>query len=101
MKMLPYNLIFKVILIFLLVALPTVLTQRYSNFTYTEISTQSNLTGSQPYVLVITHYQDSANTSIVRVGRMNYLSGTNRCFEQRLLLRVLQSNGSVIPINFD
>ncbi|CAG8627461.1 33263_t:CDS:2 [Racocetra persica] len=106
MKTLSYNwaFIIKFIAISFLAVLPTGLTQNIindSNFTYTERPIQSNLTGAQPRIIDINHYRDSQNTAIVRIARDNYIAGINRCFEQRLLLRVIQANGSVIPINFD
>ncbi|CAG8578353.1 2449_t:CDS:2, partial [Dentiscutata heterogama] len=53
---------------------------KYSELTYTEMSKQPNLTGGQPFILGITHYQDSADTAVIRISR---------------------ANGSVIEINFD
>ncbi|RIB06513.1 hypothetical protein C2G38_510494 [Gigaspora rosea] len=111
MKFLLYNLVFTIIL---LAILPTGLTQNVplplSNFTqnlltsssitYSEISIQPNLTGAQPRILHIEHYQDSS-TTVVRIARENYASGIIRCFERRLLLRVIQANGTIIEINFD
>ncbi|CAG8800490.1 5987_t:CDS:2, partial [Racocetra persica] len=73
----------------------------YSKFTYIEKSDQANLTETPPRILAIKHYHKDANTSIVHIGRENYISGTNLCLEQRLLLRVLQENGNVIEINFN
>ncbi|CAG8497192.1 2083_t:CDS:2 [Dentiscutata erythropus] len=67
------------------------------NFIYTE---NSNITGKQPFVLGICHYEDNTNTVIIRIGRDNS-TGYIRCFEQSLLLRVIQANGSVIEINYD
>ncbi|CAG8547548.1 13900_t:CDS:2 [Dentiscutata erythropus] len=106
MKILLYNGTFTFIAIFLFALLPTGLTQntvKYSELTYTETSRQPNLTGEQPFVLFITHYQDSADTAVIRISRMNYFNyfTNNYCYEQRLLLRVIQANGSVIEINFD
>ncbi|CAG8438616.1 7852_t:CDS:2 [Scutellospora calospora] len=102
MKTLLYNLVF---IVLLLAVLPTGFAQttqtiHYSNFTYDEISYQDNLTGNPPHVLAIRHYQNNADVAVIRVGRVNYYSGNNTCFEQRLLLRVLQGNGSVIEINY-
>ncbi|CAG8735110.1 42129_t:CDS:2 [Gigaspora margarita] len=75
----------------------------YSNFTYQETSIQPNLTGSQPHILTIVHYNDNSGTAIVRIGRENYYNYVtkNYCYEQRLLIRVIQKNGSVIPINYE
>ncbi|CAG8498045.1 2410_t:CDS:2, partial [Scutellospora calospora] len=109
MKTLPYIFIFKVISIFLLIVLPTAFTQttqsspinlNYSTFTYSETSSQPNLTKTPPHILAIRHYQDNAGTAVVRVGRVNYSNGTKYCYEQRLLLRVLQANGNVFEINY-
>ncbi|CAG8577092.1 2470_t:CDS:2 [Cetraspora pellucida] len=74
---------------------------RYPNITYPETSIQPNLTGIQPHIIDIAHYNDNRNIEVVRISRVNYISGINRCFEQRLLLRVILANGSVIPINLD
>ncbi|CAG8727160.1 8645_t:CDS:2, partial [Cetraspora pellucida] len=41
------------------------------------------------------HYQDG--TMLIRISRDN----TTTCLEQRLLLRVIETNGNVIEINFD
>ncbi|CAG8761994.1 14722_t:CDS:10, partial [Gigaspora margarita] len=42
------------------------------------------------------------NTAVLRISRDNYFIGnTTRCLEQKLMLRVIQINGSVIPINYD
>ncbi|CAG8503677.1 11050_t:CDS:2 [Scutellospora calospora] len=99
MKTLLYYLVFNVLL---LAVLPTGFAQtiHYSNFTYDEISYQDNLTGTPPHVLAIRHYQSNDNVAVIRVGRVNNNIGTNTCFEQRLLLRVLQGNGNVIEINY-
>jgi hypothetical protein len=98
MKTLLYNLVFNILLS---AVLPTGFAQtiQYSNFTYNEISYQANLT-TPPHVLAIRHYQNNPNVAVIRVGRVNNYIGTNTCFEQRLLLRVLQGNGSVIEINY-
>ncbi|CAG8812658.1 18156_t:CDS:2, partial [Gigaspora rosea] len=68
---------------FLFAVFPTGLTQsaiKYSELTYTETSSQPNLTGQQPLILNIRHYQDSADTAVIRISR---------------------ANGTVIEINFD
>ncbi|CAG8598003.1 17806_t:CDS:2 [Gigaspora margarita] len=98
-----YNLATVAIIIFFLTGLSTGLSQviKYSNFTYTETSSQANLTENPPHILAISHYQNDESTSIVHIGRENYVIGSNLCLEQRLLLRVLQGNGSVIEINFN
>ncbi|KAF0522641.1 hypothetical protein F8M41_015476 [Gigaspora margarita] len=102
-----YNFIFTVIKfsILLLVILSTAHTQNdIRNFTYTEdYTTNSNLTGTQPFVLGIYHYQDNRDIVVVRISRVNYYNyfTVNYCFEQRLLIRVIQANGSVTEINFD
>ncbi|KAF0552586.1 hypothetical protein F8M41_021652 [Gigaspora margarita] len=98
-----YNLAIVVILIFFLTSLPPgfSLAIEYSNFTYTETSNQANLTENPPHVLAIRHYQNDESTSIIHIGRENYVTGANLCLEQRLLLRVLQGNGNVIEINFN
>ncbi|CAG8460333.1 19691_t:CDS:2 [Gigaspora margarita] len=112
MKFLLYNLVFTIIL---LAILPTGLTQNVplplnnftqnfltsSSITHSEISIQPNLTGAQPRILNIAHYQDSP-TAVVRIARENYVSGNRiRCFERRLLIRVIQANGTIIEINFE
>lgn len=112
MKFLLYNLVFTIIL---LAILPTGLTQNVplplnnftqnfltsSSITHSEISIQPNLTGAQPRILHIDHYQDSP-TAVVRIARENYVSGNRiRCFERRLLIRVIQANGTIIEINFE
>ncbi|CAG8689277.1 16193_t:CDS:2, partial [Gigaspora margarita] len=117
MKFLLYNLVFTIIL---LTILPTELTQNVQNvplplnnnnftqhfltssiITHSEISIQPNLTGAQSRILHIDHYHDSP-TTVVRIARENYVSdGRVRCFERRLLLRVIQANGTIIEINFD
>ncbi|CAG8751991.1 26252_t:CDS:1, partial [Racocetra persica] len=74
---------------------------KYSNITYTETSAPSNLTGAQPRIIDLGHYGDKSGVAVIRVARENYIVGTKRCLEQRLLLRVIQEDGSVIPINFD
>ncbi|CAG8829359.1 25624_t:CDS:1, partial [Racocetra persica] len=61
----------------------------------------TNLTGIQPRIIDIQSYKDHKRIAIVRIARENYIAGINRCFERRLLLRVIQENGTVIPINFD
>ncbi|CAG8486411.1 17279_t:CDS:10 [Dentiscutata heterogama] len=109
MKILLYYLIFAII-ICLLAILPTGFAQNTplsltnsltsTNITHSEISIQPNLTGVQPRVLGIFHYQDSS-TTVVRIARENYDVGIIRCFERRLLLRVIQANGSIIEINYD
>ncbi|CAG8730779.1 14285_t:CDS:10, partial [Dentiscutata erythropus] len=71
-----------------------------TSITHSEISIQPNLTGVQPRVLGIYHYQDSS-TAVVRIARENYDVGIIRCFERRLLLRVIQANGSIIEINYE
>ncbi|RIB17096.1 hypothetical protein C2G38_1460662 [Gigaspora rosea] len=106
MKTLSYNGILIFIASFLFAVFPTGLTQsaiKYSELTYTETSSQPNLTGQQPLILNIRHYQDSADTAVIRISRVNYYNYAtkNYCFEQRLLLRVIQANGTVIEINFD
>ncbi|CAG8563550.1 9013_t:CDS:2 [Dentiscutata heterogama] len=98
-------LIFNVVTIFLLAVLPTGFTQtvQYSYFTYQESpSPYNNLTGVQPHIIDIKHYTDNSGTSVVRVARTNYFNyfTYNYCYEQRLLLRVIQANGSVIEINY-
>ncbi|CAG8514372.1 16695_t:CDS:2 [Gigaspora margarita] len=102
MNTLFYNLAIAVIVVFLLTGLSTEFTQlEYSDFTYTEISSQANLTENPPHVLVIRHYQNNANTSIVHIGRENFITCTNLCLEQRLFPRFLQGNGNFIEINFN
>ncbi|CAG8528051.1 19707_t:CDS:10 [Gigaspora margarita] len=44
----------------------------YSNFNYTEISYQDNLTGTPPHVLGIKHYADSGGAAVVRIGRLEF-----------------------------
>ncbi|CAG8816556.1 2050_t:CDS:2, partial [Gigaspora margarita] len=75
----------------------------HSYFTYQETSVQANLTGTQPHILTISHYDDNSGTVVVRIARLNYYSNVanNFCYEQRLLLRVIQSNGSVSEINYE
>ncbi|RIA99799.1 hypothetical protein C2G38_1571877, partial [Gigaspora rosea] len=90
----------------LLIFLPTGFTQstiQYSYFAYQEASVQANLTGSQPHILHIDHYNDNSGTAVVRIGRTNYYDygSRNYCYEQRLLLRVIQADGSVIEINYE
>ncbi|CAG8780777.1 14270_t:CDS:2, partial [Gigaspora margarita] len=90
----------------ILVFLPSGLTQvsvRYSTFTYPEITNQPNLTGTQPQILTFTHYNDNSGTAVVRIARVNYYNtATNSyCYEQRLLLRVIQINGRVIELNYE
>ncbi|CAG8694844.1 12962_t:CDS:2, partial [Cetraspora pellucida] len=65
------------------------------------VFSQTNLTGNPLHVLAIRHYQDDAYTSVVHIGRRNYIAGNNLCLEPRLLLRVLQGDGSVTEINFN
>ncbi|CAG8464467.1 9392_t:CDS:2, partial [Dentiscutata heterogama] len=51
-------------------------------------------------VLDIKHYQDG--TAVLRISRDNYYIGsTARCLEQKLMLRIIQTNGSVIPLELD
>ncbi|KAF0456452.1 hypothetical protein F8M41_001350 [Gigaspora margarita] len=96
-------------IIFLLNLLPTGFTQNTQNtlqpsyFTYQEKSVQANLTGSQPHILTIVHYNDNSGTVVVRIGRANYYNyvTNNYCYEQRLLLRVIKADGSVIPMNYE
>ncbi|CAG8818566.1 25518_t:CDS:2, partial [Gigaspora rosea] len=78
-------------------------TVQHSYFTYQETSAQPNLTGTQPHILHIDHYNDNSGTAVVRIARINYYNYVteNYCYEQRLLLRVIQKNGSVIPINYE
>ncbi|RIB05357.1 hypothetical protein C2G38_600937 [Gigaspora rosea] len=106
MKIQSYNLRFMIIIIFLLTFLPTGLTQttvQYSYFTYQETSFQPNLTGTQPHILHIDHYNDNSDTAVVRIARVNYYKNVtkNYCYEQRLLLRVIKADGSVIQINYE
>ncbi|RIB05362.1 hypothetical protein C2G38_601110 [Gigaspora rosea] len=109
MKIQSSNLRFMIIIIFLLIFLPTGFTQntqntvQHSYFTYQETSAQPNLTGTQPHILHIDHYNDNSGTAVVRIARINYYNYVteNYCYEQRLLLRVIQKNGSVIPINYE
>ncbi|CAG8509054.1 4564_t:CDS:2 [Cetraspora pellucida] len=104
MKTLSYSWAFLFINIFLLTILPTGLTQniiRFSELIYAERPIQSNLTGRQPFIIDIGHYRDGQNTAIIRTARESFDVGINRCFERRLLLRIIHENGSVIPINFD
>ncbi|CAG8682908.1 2983_t:CDS:2, partial [Dentiscutata heterogama] len=63
----------------------------------------TNLTGVQPHIIEIKHYDDNTGTSVVRVARTNYYNyfTYNYCYEPRVLLRVIQANGSVIEINYD
>ncbi|CAG8803348.1 8058_t:CDS:2, partial [Gigaspora margarita] len=63
-------------------------------------SIQPNLTGTQPHILQIKNYDDNSNTAVVRIGRVNY-QPRYTCYEQRLLLRVIKADGSVIPINYE
>ncbi|CAG8786665.1 24518_t:CDS:2, partial [Gigaspora margarita] len=78
-------------------------TIHYSNFTYQETSVQPNLTGTQPHILHIEHYNDNSGTAVVRIGRANYFDygSMNYCYERRLLLRVIKPDGSVIEINYE
>ncbi|CAG8468936.1 13183_t:CDS:2 [Dentiscutata erythropus] len=102
MKSLSCNLVF-LIINFLLIFLPTGFTQtiQYSYFNYKESpSPYNNLTGVQPHIIEIKHYNDNPSTAVVRVARTNYFVNSY-CFEQRLLLRVIQANGSVIEINYN
>ncbi|CAG8750654.1 22172_t:CDS:2, partial [Gigaspora margarita] len=102
MKALSYNFVPTVITIILLTILPIGYAKdiEYSTFIYTETSIPANLTNTQPRVWDIKHYQDS--TTVLRISRDNYSIGnTTRCFEQKLILRVIQTNGSVISINVD
>ncbi|CAG8541180.1 17204_t:CDS:10 [Cetraspora pellucida] len=104
MNTLLYSWAFLFITIFLLTILPTGLTQnviKFSEFIYTERPIQSNLTGRQPFIIDIGHYRDGQNTAIIRTARESFDVGINRCFERRLLLRIIHENRSVIPINFD
>ncbi|KAF0467437.1 hypothetical protein F8M41_026000 [Gigaspora margarita] len=107
MKTKLYNLRFIVITtcIFLLTFLPNGFTQdaiNNSTFSYQEASIQANLTGMQPQILQIDHYNDNSGIAIVRIARLNYIDDfNNACYEQRLLLRVIQANGSVIKINYE
>ncbi|CAG8596274.1 3679_t:CDS:1, partial [Cetraspora pellucida] len=106
MRALTYNdnLVIIIITIFLLTTLPTGFTQytiNYDNITYLETSVQSNLTRAPPRIIDIRHYEDSLGTAVVRVARENYVAGNNICYERRLLIRVIQENGTVIPINID
>ncbi|KAF0533976.1 hypothetical protein F8M41_010284 [Gigaspora margarita] len=103
MKTLSFNLVFLIIITFLLIFLPTGFTQspiQYSYFTYQETSVQANLSGTQPHILEIKNYDDNSNTAVVRIGRVNY-QPRYTCYEQRLLLRVIKADGSVIPINYE
>ncbi|KAF0456453.1 hypothetical protein F8M41_001351 [Gigaspora margarita] len=96
-----------IIIIFLLTLLPTGFTQNTQNtvryFTYQETSVQPNLTGLQPQILNIRHYKDNSGTVVVRIARTNYYNhgSSNYCYEQRLLLRVIKADGSVIQINYE
>ncbi|KAF0533977.1 hypothetical protein F8M41_010285 [Gigaspora margarita] len=106
MKTLSFNFVFLIIITFLLNFLPTGFAQstiHYSNFTYQETSIQPNLTGTQPHILQIKHYDDNSGTAVVRIGRTNYYDygSGNYCYERRLLLRVIKADGSVIPINYE
>ncbi|KAF0533983.1 hypothetical protein F8M41_010291 [Gigaspora margarita] len=109
MKTLSFNLVFLIVITFLLIFLPTGFTQttqntvQYSYFTYQEPSVQANLTGSQPHILTIVHYNDNSGTAIVRIARTNYYDygSSNYCYERRLLLRVIKPDGSVIKINYE
>ncbi|KAF0533981.1 hypothetical protein F8M41_010289 [Gigaspora margarita] len=109
MKTLSFNLAFLIIISFLLIFLPPGFTHniqntvQYSYFAYQETSVQANLTGSQPHILHIDHYNDNSGTAVVRIGRVNYYDycSRNYCYEQRLLLRVIKADGSVIQINYD
>ncbi|CAG8814565.1 24036_t:CDS:2, partial [Gigaspora margarita] len=111
MKTKLHNLRFIVITtcIFLLTFLPNGFTQdaiKNSTFIYQEVSNQTNLTGVQPQILKIDHYNDNSGTAIVRIARENYINSIddftkNSCYEQRLLLRVIQGNGNVIEINYE
>ncbi|CAG8793737.1 15374_t:CDS:2, partial [Racocetra persica] len=72
-----------------------------STFTYTEKeSPQVNLTGKQPIIISFRRYDDSEGTTVLRVGRRN-IEDPVLCYEQRLLIRVIQANGNVIEINPD
>ncbi|CAG8547566.1 13901_t:CDS:2 [Dentiscutata erythropus] len=95
-------LIFNVVTIFILAVLSTGLRQTNASLTYQENSSPYNLTGAQTHILEIKHYNDNSGTTVVRVARTNYfnLFTYNYCYEQRLLLRVIQANGSVIEINY-
>ncbi|CAG8631472.1 2178_t:CDS:2, partial [Gigaspora rosea] len=99
-------LIFSFVTFFILVILSSGLTQDsviYSTFTYPEITNQSNLTGNPPRILHFDHYNDNSGTAVARIARVNYYdyATKNYCYEQRLLLRVIQKNGSVIEINYE
>ncbi|CAG8633315.1 13284_t:CDS:2 [Gigaspora margarita] len=79
-------------------------TVKHSNYlTYQENpSNQANLTEAQPHILTISRYSDNSGTAVVRITRVNYYNyfTMNYCYEQRLLLRVIQSNRSVSEINY-
>ncbi|CAG8669951.1 5431_t:CDS:2 [Dentiscutata erythropus] len=99
-----YNSAIMAIAIFLLIILQTGFAQTiisYSNFTYTETFSRPNVTESPPHVLDIKHYADGTDTAVIRIGRINYYDGANTCLEQMLLLRILQTNGSVTEINYN
>ncbi|RIB27424.1 hypothetical protein C2G38_1777526 [Gigaspora rosea] len=106
MKIQSYYLRFMIIIIFLLIFLPTGFTRftiSYSYLAYQETSVQANHTGSQPHILHIEHYNDNPDTAVVRIGRTNYYDygSSNYCYEQRLLLRVIKADGSVLQINYE
>ncbi|CAG8559589.1 14234_t:CDS:2, partial [Cetraspora pellucida] len=109
MRVLSYNdnLVIIIITIFLLTTLPTGFTQytiNYKSITYKETSVPSNLanlTEAIPRIIDIRHYEDGRGTAVVRVARENYMVGNNRCYERRLLLRVIQEDGTVKPIDVD
>ncbi|CAG8618426.1 15534_t:CDS:2 [Gigaspora margarita] len=109
MKTLSFNLVFLIVITFLLIFLPTGFAQntlnnvQYSYFTYQETSVQPNLTGTQPHILHIEHYNDNSGTAVVRIGRANYFDygSMNYCYERRLLLRVIKPDGSIIEINYE
>ncbi|CAG8647701.1 5116_t:CDS:2, partial [Dentiscutata heterogama] len=66
----------------------------FAQFTYSEEDT-----GNPPYVNSIKHYDDSEDTFIVRISRKLISSSDRVCYEQKLLIRVVQGNGNVIEID--
>ncbi|CAG8738244.1 24321_t:CDS:1, partial [Racocetra persica] len=98
MKIQQHNFALAVIVIVSLSIFPVECDVKFHNFTYTEQSTQDNLTGN-PNVWFIGYYKD--NTAVIRIARINYYNGVTRCLEQRLLLRVIQPNGDVIKIDLN
>ncbi|CAG8844837.1 17456_t:CDS:2, partial [Gigaspora margarita] len=82
----------------------TIENSSFTYLTYQETpSVQVNLTEAQPHILTFSHYNDNSGTVVVRITRVNYYNyiTMNYCYEQRLLLRVIQSNRNVNEINYE